>query len=71
MKDLKTIILPGDFCDVTFPPLSCLKLMLHGSDSPPCVSDSLLTASRRELACLQLFIQWMEYVVGFHTFFIH
>jgi hypothetical protein len=38
-------------------------------DSPPCASgatvDALLTASRRQLACLHLFSQCLGNIVGF------
>jgi hypothetical protein len=56
-KDLKSKFFPGDFLRWHFPTLVMFKTgALWFFDSPPCASgatvDSLLTASRRQLACL-------------------
>jgi hypothetical protein len=63
IQDLKSVFFPSDFYGGIFLRLSCLKLVLCGSLTPPCASGAtvggLLTTSRRQLACLHLFSQWM------------
>jgi hypothetical protein len=55
---------PADFLWRHFPMLVVFKTgALQFFNSPPCANgatvDSLLIASRRQLSCLHLFIQWM------------